>query len=965
MYPRLLILCLLFIVCRAGAETIPWSTSLNDVERWQKNSSGEMTIRADQSEAALRIDADFSNTGNGNYWVYPGFELKGGEDFARAKSLSFDIKTDQPGDSGFRDACIMINRVGGTSTDIRYSPPGNGGFQTVTIPLDGLDLEAPKALRLRIGLNPEASKVTFFLRNIRLDDGLASQGIDTALAVKAAAPGTMFYNTEPLMFEFAIPGKADYVISDIYGTMVATGKVLPGRHVLAKLPRGYYFLSLSSSEHKFFDRRSFAVVAERLELPPGKESNYAIDAAQLDIAWANPKNRAFPGPGYSLLNELCRRSGTFTARDRSGWPEPEPGKFVWGQRMTNARELAERGITITGMMEGAPGWSRTGIIPVPRGSDGGGRVLPDDLRAIYRYTKAFARDFKGLAEFCEFWNEPDIRTDAAWDYAAASKAAFLGMKAGNPEIKVLSGSYCNAQMVFPRLVMENGGAEYFDLFNYHTYKPLTEYPALMEELRSMLADYGAADRAIVFTENGTHSEGDATEDGYLDGMKKHNFEQEMLLAEFTPKSQILLQSLGAAIDYSFVLGAYNEAGGSKDWGLVRRDYSAKPALVAFATLSNALAAADYLGEFDPAPGVRGFLFRQPDGSQTLALWRESALDREEGIVRYQADEGTVVTIPQPDGEYLFRDCFGTPAMRKAVNGVLSVPVSNLTGYLSGLKDLKPQKPAPGRGTVGVPKGTVDRTIVFRIIPGPNFEISSTRLYSVLQQKSEEVTLQVFNFSDEAKTGTLNISGVSVSPLPGTVAVPANGMTELKFSVTPQADVRRSEFRVNGVFGDKPVTPAVMPILSIANLKATALAGTAKAANWQNNSSGTMKVIDDPAENAVRVEVDFPMSNRWVYPEYVLALPEESLNDVHGIRFEIKVDPETAEAGYRDAVIFLVGEDGGYGRTIGYTAPKDGEWHCIQSLFMPMEDVRRIRIGFNPTVDRAGFRLRNIEVLKAE
>ena len=55
---------------------------------------------------------------------------------------------------------------------------------------------------------------------------------------------------------------------------------------------------------------------------------------------------------------------------------------------------------------------------------------------------------------------------------------------------------------------------------------------------------------------------------------------------------------------SEIVDAYNEQGGLKDWGVLRRDFSAKPAFAAFATLTDQLGDAQYLGQLDCGSGIR-------------------------------------------------------------------------------------------------------------------------------------------------------------------------------------------------------------------------------------------------------------------------------------------------------------------------------------------------------------------------
>ena len=71
---------------------------------------------------------------------------------------------------------------------------------------------------------------------------------------------------------------------------------------------------------------------------------------------------------------------------------------------------------------------------------------------------------------------------------------------------------------------------------------------------------------------------------------------------------------------------YNETGGNKDWGLMRRDFTVKPGYAAFATLVDQLGNAAPEGEVRLGDGLKGFLYRRKEGGKVLAYWCISELD---------------------------------------------------------------------------------------------------------------------------------------------------------------------------------------------------------------------------------------------------------------------------------------------------------------------------------------------------
>ena len=91
----------------------------------------------------------------------------------------------------------------------------------------------------------------------------------------------------------------------------------------------------------------------------------------------------------------------------------------------------------------------------------------------------------------------------------------------------------------------------------------------------------------------------------------------MILAGFYPKSQIEHQMLGCSRNYYFILGAYNERNGSKDWGIMRRDGSVKPSYAVASTMTKFLVNAKLQGEIVVNDKIKSDVFDKPDNSQVL------------------------------------------------------------------------------------------------------------------------------------------------------------------------------------------------------------------------------------------------------------------------------------------------------------------------------------------------------------
>lgn len=963
-------------VMLAGAEPLVWSDALNDASRWCGFDviAGKWSFLQKTPAEGIRFESDSAGVHNGDFRFLPLFRLFDMETLNGAEMLSFDICVEK-GD--MTEGSVLFDR----EVSVSFTVTKKREYQTIHIPLKKLPEKLGKYRQIQIGFREAIGKTAWYLRNVRVEgsgSGAADlKKIDGNLAMRPTAPGGVFYESEPLKFAAVLPESAQYTIKDIWGKTVQQGVVNPGGNVLTSLPRGYYFLTLHSDKRDYANRRRFTVVSDRSVLPEGRESNYSLVLAS-HMGRSNIRFNRFctvtPGGSIHILSELAARAGAFTVRDHTHWLEPAPGVYEFEEPLVIARQLKERGIVLTDMIAGAPRWSFSGKFPIPQGLQHD-LQLPDDLRHAFNYSKALVEHFRGLTKYCEFWNEPDAHANAAWNYAAAMKAAYLGFREGNPDVKVLSGSFLT--YAYPEIAMKSGMAEYFDVFNFHSYTPVVDFDIQMRDLKKMLSDAGAGDRPMVCTELGTTHLGEPTAASYRTDIKERNDAQDMLYAEFVVKSQIIMQNYGLNIGYTFLLPPCADSAphgvGPADWAMMGFDNSAKPALTAFSVLSHELADAEMLGTYDTVPGMRGFLFRRSDGTQTLVLWKISSLETVIGRVSYNGADDEPVIISLPDGTYRVSDIFGTEKTLQSQNGKLMLQVSRLPLYVSGLHGLKPAKEFHKRQNHVKKRNDLDKTIVANIVTGSDMPISGIRLYSELKKPTAEMGLHLYNFSDEVKRGTLQFSGGTIDRDFGTVTIPPRGRIELKMNITPEVHPGQpfTDVAVNGIFNGKKITPAVMPVLiSDSVIKTKPISGADRASGWQDSKLCNMTRSDDPDNHAVTFKGKFGRPNGYIYPEYVLN-KDESLKDAVGLEFEMWLDPATGEKGLNDCRVQLVCDGpfpGSKQETVLllYDAPMDGNWKKIRVFFAyKVKDpakIRKVLIGLMPLTTEVEFKVRNLKML---
>lgn len=920
-------------------------------EAWTANSSGEMTISMDHNENAVCFKVKFA-ADEKDRWAYPIIDLPDGIP-ADAGYLSFEIKAiQQQSDAGYKCALVMFGPQAGSAA---WQPSSQ--WQPIVIDLKKSRIKCQQVMSIQIGANPQSSGMTLYLRNVAFSKENPVGGLPVDQLVHAEAPFALFVDGDKLNFTVkdAFAGLRFNVLDRRDRVVVADNIPADGALRLAPLPRGYYRLTLAAPDRKFQGACSFAVLPD----PAGRRNNPESPYAMMTGLGIIDTVRMYPAgyeQGVRDFVKLCRLTGLQYVREILNYAaiEKSRGAYDWKIYGQPPELFAQAGIRVSAAWQNAPAWAHE--------KDGS---LPNDLKIAYSFGKMLAETYRNKIQTIEFWNEPDgTCKEGAWEFAAMTKAAYLGLKAGNPEVWITNGSLIGAPAgnSYGRAALSNDLAGYFDIFNYHIYEGLPTYPEYIAEWKKLLVQNGcAADIPIWITENGTEVEGNATVPTKFGNNMAHSPSQEMVWAEFVPKSQLLQQSLGVARTFTFVLPPMNERAGVKAWGLVRRDFTAKPGLVSFATLTDQLAAAEYLGQPDLGPGIRAFLFRQPDNRHTLAFWSESELDLS-GMRLSQEDFCRDFSLPVKSGGTLV-DIFGTPEEISATGGRINLTATRQPAYFTGTFEL-PIKVAPvATGKPGAALADYDKTIVLRIIPRVKCTLNAQRNLLIYPEAQElKMTLQIANFSNEVKRGHVT-SNKKFTELAPELELQPFEIREIDLTIVPEEATGPVLYRFSGTFNNRPISCLQLPVLHRSLRGGTPLTGSCDPSKWRQNSSGNLTVTKDETEQAVRFDVTFaPGADRWVFPEF---LPEESLAGMTAISFEIKVASPKSD---NHLVMFVEGRTAEVGKDyrVRYQSA-EGVWkqNFVFSPVLYPEKVKQIRIGFTPRTDSATFWIRNLKVHFAE
>ena len=589
------------------------------------------------------------------------------------------------------------------------------------------------------------------------------------------APGHVYEEGATLTVS-NVPADSSWTLTDWLGRNLPTPNPQP-----PTLSVGYYHLRCGNEDV------TFAVVPKLESRTFDRNSFYGVDSAQ---SWVSRKGRFlcpwYDGDTYRLVSDLIWRAGIPHVRDRLSWNEvsKKPGEYDFGHYLYNADLLHERKIGISGMFHDTASYVKKM------------QKLPADLKALHAFCKKTAETFGERMEDWEFWNEIDVSAYApepVWDYAAAMKAACLGFRdgakeSGNRNLLVLPGSLCiAARSVYDEGLFANDMAKYSDVFNFHTYASIAQYPGIFADLRAFMKRVGIPDRAVWMTESGTQQEGRGTTDSVIRGVKAHSPEQELIHAEFYAKSQAAFQMQGVARNYLFVFGTYNEGAGGKDWGVMRRDGTVKPTYSAMSTIVQELGSARLLGEVRVGDGQRAYLFEQPDGGQTMMFWSVSPVDTDANVPSAKPLLERPLKLNVRDGEYAVTDLCGMRSRVRAENGALSLVSTRYPAYLSGLKGLKADVPAlpPGKPMPYRAAADEDMRVIFRVdLDKRDFGIAGHKSIAELKRDKGRMRVEIWNLDGTAKEGRVDVRGGTLENLPERISLPANGCISCDCIFTP-------------------------------------------------------------------------------------------------------------------------------------------------------------------------------------
>ncbi len=578
-----------------------------------------------------------------------------------------------------------------------------------------------------------------------------------------AHPGNVFMAGEEVIVQAPAPAAQAWRIVNYDGATVAQGRLdEDGRARLGKLPVGYY--ELLSGAGSATNRVTLGVL-EPLRAPTPLSSPIAIDVA---MAWFFPQER------MAAPANLCALAGINWVRDRLSWPELEPkrGEFAESTRYdASAQAQVAAGLQVLQVGHASAPWANPNT-----------KRFPLDLRDIYTFHRQMARRWQGQVAAFEPWNEADITMfggHTGSEMASLQKAAYLGLKAGNPKVIACLNVFAFHRATTLHDFQANQAWPYFDTFNLHCYEPLQAYPKAYADFREV-----SAGKPLWVTETSVRVNWQGDEH-----LKELSAADLRLQSERLTKTYTLALHQGAAEVFYFMLPHYSE--GTVQFGLLHADLTPRPGYVALAAVGRLLADAKPLGRLalpDNA-GQAYFFDAKPDGqaADVMVAW---------------AQRETSLELPQAP-----KACFDHLGRPRPVAGkLLKVGPAPLYAVLdrSARPALRPP-PAPAKLLTGEP-GPV---VLQALLPEEDVIVDKSA-YKLALGQAKKVPVFLYNFGDRKASGPLT----ATAPAGWRIAFPATAdigpgeRKELTLALSRETPSGSTEVtvRVSGDFGTggKPV-----------------------------------------------------------------------------------------------------------------------------------------------------------------
>lgn len=317
----------------------------------------------------------------------------------------------------------------------------------------------------------------------------------------------------------------------------------------------------------------------------------SIAASPLSLGFETLDRKMFdPQRAYPHVAKL----GVKWARVQTGWARTErtKGEYNFGWLDEVVDSLLKMGVQPwfnlgygnTLYTPGAPHETAVGYVPFNS---------PEARAAWIAYTQRIAEHFRGRVRHYEIWNEPNGA--GFWRPNAPDPAGYAQLvKITAPEVRkrvpnaVIIGcalAGLGDQFDYLKAALDAGLADFIDKLSYHPYQAIPEanYDSQMQVLRALVSSYKNG-IGLWQGENGAASVKGGTGNLDLDGAEAAQAKWIVRRVVSDLKAGVELTSVFHTVDLVNYIWSDGPSGTTQHMGLLREDYTPKPAYYAYQTL---------------------------------------------------------------------------------------------------------------------------------------------------------------------------------------------------------------------------------------------------------------------------------------------------------------------------------------------------------------------------------------------
>jgi hypothetical protein len=289
--------------------------------------------------------------------------------------------------------------------------------------------------------------------------------------------------------------------------------------------------------------------------------------------------------------EMIEKAGVGMVRQVISWDEVEPQQGTWQfDRYDQILKLLdEHQVKMLAVLCYTAGWTGQEWNSTP------------DRELFVAYVRQVVRRYKDRIKYWELWNEPDQRTywqsqDGMKSYVELLRAVYPAIKQEDPTAIVVLGS---VNTPFPlRDMYRQGAKEFFDIANVHPFvsplhpEPLRKVHDILKGVRNVMQEFGDTVKPVWFTELGCPGVPNPAESqGWWEGKSPSEQAQAGWVGTIYHEMPSWEEEHLQRIFWAFFQETKHFGNDIDAFGLIRRDFSPKPAYEAYQKAAESWASA--------------------------------------------------------------------------------------------------------------------------------------------------------------------------------------------------------------------------------------------------------------------------------------------------------------------------------------------------------------------------------------